>query len=321
MITFHHAKIVGSKIDPESYHKQMPGVKRGDPEYVMSRGSLLEVQRCASRWLAGVEEDDTKSTEWGSLIDAMALDGPNFEKRYAIRPDTYFDDKGVEKDWHHASNTCKAWLKKHSDKVVISCEQADRGMDALEKLRGDERIKDLVDCSLKQTMIVAEVHESETGIAFPIRVLIDLVPDQKHKLYGDGLGDLKTCADASYRGWAKKSFLYGYHVQAALYLDQYNAATDETRKQWFMPIQESFPPYQVGRRQFTTEFIGLGRHQYKEAARYYSECLKTGLWPDYDAKDAVEGWGTTKEESWMTKIEANSVPARTADEAMDRAGI
>ena len=89
-----------------------------------------------------------------------------------------------------------------------------------------------------------------------------------------------------------------YHVQAALELDLYNSATGESRNEFRHVIQESYPPYQTGRRILTEEFIQMGRAKYTAALMLYAECLQTGEWHDYEKGAMINGWSFCAPTSW-----------------------
>lgn len=100
-----NAKIVGAGISNEVYRRQ--DAKRGDLEFVMSRGELCEFARCPHRWINGYKEDDTESTEWGTLIDCLAMTPKSFNDCFAVTPATYPGSKpGEEKPWNWNANQC-----------------------------------------------------------------------------------------------------------------------------------------------------------------------------------------------------------------------
>jgi hypothetical protein len=171
---------------------------------------------------------------------------------------------------------------------------------AVARLHGDEIIHDLFSYSKKQVQVTGEYHDQETGIVVPVKALIDLLPITTHVDFGKCIVDLKTTTSAARRPYQRATYQYGYHVQAAWYLDLYVASTGEDRTDFLNVVQESFPPFQPGRRLISSELVELGRSDYIGALRDYCQCLKTGTWPDYERGDRViNGFSVVELEAWM----------------------
>ena len=107
--------------------------------------------------------------------------------------------------------------------------------------------------------------------------------------------DLKTTTDASADGFAHACGTYGYHIQAAFYMDGIWANREQSfsnLKQFnqitftFIAIEKT-PPYAIGIHQLHPVFIEQGRRQYESALAIYSDCRhrpnweKRSSWPGY----------------------------------------
>lgn len=309
MIT--NGKVVGPGISREVYAKQPDHVNRGDPGFIMSRGHLMEFATCPARWLAGVESDETKSTEWGSLIDCMVLTPEKFDERYAVCPAEYprtptNKDPSTSKPWNWNADYCKEWRDARAPLLPVKADQFEEAERAVKAVKADPEISALLLESGKQVMAVAEWQDQETGISVPLRILLDIAP-HKNSRFGDSLADFKTCADATPRAWGRAVYEHGYHIQAAIYKDVWESATGEDRKYFLHAIQESFAPFQVGHRCLIDggTMMDLGRRVYQDALRRYCQCLKTKVWPGFETDDGVNqlwnGWQEVAGELWMTK--------------------
>jgi hypothetical protein len=129
------------------------------------------------------------------------------------------------------------------------------------------------------------------------------VPDPLSE-FGTILGDLKTTISAAPRSWLDTVFKRGYHIQAALYLDAYNAATGSNYTQFAHIVQENFAPYETARRVLDAEFIQLGRAAYRRALVDYCWCLANDKWPGFDdwnagGGDLIDGWRVVSPAAWM----------------------
>ncbi len=303
-MTFTNAKIVSRNTDTSAYHSQQH--KRGQPGFVMSRSELTTFAACPSKWIRGWRSEDTESTEWGSLIDCLVLQPDTFKADFAIKPETYRSDEG-EKPWNGNSKVCKQWLADHEGKSIISAKERIGADAAVSRLVDDDEINDFLQASDKQVMATAGWTDKETGLVVPLKILVDLVPWEDHERFGKDLGDLKTTRDASLRPYNKDVFHHGYHVQAALYLDVYCAATGEDRVGFRHVVSENSSPYEPGLRYISNEYVELGRVTYKSQLAFYCRCLAEQRWPGYDDLETLERrlcgrWSVCDVEPWMVQI-------------------
>ena len=141
---FRNAKIVGELIDPRVYHAEQK-VKRGDTNYCVSRSDLAQILHNANRWVNGYQTPSSPSMRWGDVIDALVLTPEQYDKKVAIRPADYMDKKGEMKPWHGASNTCKEWMAKHEDKIIVTKEENEQAHEAASILRSDIYVAHLLD--------------------------------------------------------------------------------------------------------------------------------------------------------------------------------
>lgn len=247
----------------------------------------------------GYRDTETLSTEWGQLIDCLLLTPDEFGHRFAVRPETYENDKGEVKPWNGNANVCKEWLSHHEGEQIVKSELLTEAREAVRLLQADEQIAAVVANSRKQIMLTGFYDDAETGLRIPMRALLDLAPENEKFL-----ADLKTCTNAAPRAWKSQVNNFGYHQQAARHLDMWNAAHEDTRNEFRHIIQENFAPFEVAKRMLSAEFISLGRYQYVKALKRYAKALKTDKWEGYDSPDnnsdiVIDGHLVVSPESWM----------------------
>ncbi len=325
--------VIGPTHDPSTYrshgnHSEGSGqFKRGEIDHFMGRSSLMEFYRCPKRWLNGYESEDSKATEWGSLVDCLFLTPAQFKDRYAISPETY-PAKGMEcpscgsitadsktcrkcdtariqveikKPWDNHAEYCNDWVLEQGSRTIVKTKLFGPACDAVRVLESDPEIKSLVECSRRQVMATASYQDEETGITVPLKILIDLLPD-KDSQWGGSIVDFKTSESASLRKWRSKVYQFNYDCQAAFYLDVWNATTGEDRQDFRNIVQESYSPYQTEKRLTSQEFLEIGRDKYMKALALYCACLKSNLWPGYDSDcRQIDGWQLTEPEPWMVQ--------------------
>ena len=99
---------------------------------------------------------------------------------------------------------------------------------------------------------------------------------------GNWIADLKTTTDARPDAFMRDLNEYGYHIQAAFYLDVWNAANPDNRKDSFCFIAvEKSAPYGIAVYNLHLEAIESGRGEYMKALPIYGDCLSTNTWPCY----------------------------------------
>lgn len=306
---FTNAKFIGADCDSRQYVKE--NAKRGDAGYRVSRSMLMEFAHNPHRWRAGYTRPETNALAIGSLMDVLTLTPNSFAKLYDVRPDTYpdgaTDEDGHPKRWNSNAKICKKWLEEHP----TWCKAATYhdALVAADILRQDALVTDLLDCSAKQVEIHAEYRAKVTGLVVPVKCLIDLVPDGQHRHFGRSLADYKTCRTVSTFKWPMTVDSYHYDAQAALELDMWTALhPDDARTEFFHVCQENYPPFEVGRKVLSNEFIELGRLKYLRALELYCDCLIDNYWPGMDDRGkTLSGWSLINATAWMMERAKQSI--------------
>ncbi len=280
-----NARVVGP-VKNGDYLRQT--VRRGDPAFVMSRSELKKFNPCPSKWIAGLEDEETDSTAWGSMLDCIILTPDEFSSRYIVAPATYpakgkkKDDPEVQKPWSWNATYCKDWRDNQGEDVtVIKHGEADAITQAKSRLLKDASIAELLECSQFQVLATAEYHDPVTGIVVPLKCAVDILPDASHPKFGKSLADLKTCKSAHPYFWEKDVNNFWYDAQGSLYLDIFQAAGQD-RCDFRHALSESVFPYQPGRRFLSAENLTVGRLKYQSALAKYCRCLVHDVWPDYE---------------------------------------
>lgn len=123
----------------------------------------------------------------------------------------------------------------------------------------------------------------EQGSNLLCKARIDLVPS------GPAIWDLKTTEDASAKGFEATAFKFGYHIQAAFYLDLWNAlcGSVEPKTEFKFLALETEPPYAWQVFKCSDSFIERGRQDYQAALLKYAECRNANSWPLYPQEEAT----------------------------------
>jgi hypothetical protein len=291
---FTNAKVVSENTDPAKYFVQPH--KRGEASYIVSRSDLVAFGQCPRRWLLGFEPEDSDAMVWGSLLDCLLLSPDRFAAEYVVKPSTYTDKDGTEKKWNGNATKCKEWAAEHEGKKLVGADVWDSAQLAIERLQADARIHDMLTASKKQVMVTGDFTDAATGVTVPVRCMIDLVPPEPI-----WLADLKTVRTADAFAWKWEVFRRQYHVQAAMYLDLWNAATGDDRSMFAYVMSENLHPYEPARRCIGPDFIGMGRGWYCSKLQDYCHAIKTGVFRGYefDCENEQDGFGIIEPDAKM----------------------
>lgn len=246
-------------IDPEIYFAPQKGAIS---ERMISKSLLWDFDKNPNRWLLSPEREVTESMKWGSLVDCLSLTPERFKDSYRVQPSTYQspasakkDAPMIEKPWNWNSNTCKAWRDDLPAGIECISEYQMREAEKASKILC-ERSEFAEMMAGAQTQVGmrfdfrshfpsgAMCHGID-GFTAPAKGLIDIAPDIQGK-WGRYLVDLKTTGKLDDMDQVERSiYNFGYHAQAALYLDIWNALTGEGRKGFMFAFQLSSAPYEV----------------------------------------------------------------------------
>jgi PDDEXK-like domain of unknown function (DUF3799) len=90
--------------------------------------------------------------------------------------------------------------------------------------------------------------------------------------------DYKTTQSKHPGAFGKAAFDYGYHQQAAWYLDLLEAV-GHPRQAFAFIVQSKTPPYDVFVTELHPDAIALGRARNRQAIERFRDCRDSGLWP------------------------------------------
>lgn len=207
------------------------------------------------------EKPQTDSMLLGSLTDALLLE-PKELAKYSVLPETYTDAKtGQEKPWNLRANVCKEiYAEMCASGTPIKADVFDTATNISAAVRAHKMASKLIEGDTQLSMVW---EDPETHVLCKGRIDIN---------HSEALVDLKTTKDASPAEFARDAYNFGYHVQAALYVDGYRIITGEERKFYFIAVENKAPfgcaVYEIGQ-----ESLDAGRIQYRLALHKYKSYL------------------------------------------------
>jgi len=248
----------------------------------VSKSMLTDFMPNPAAWLLKPKKDYTKAMRFGNLVDCMALTPDEFENEYTILPRFYpckptAKDPRTEKPWNANAGYCKEL----EEDIESSGKQAVKESDFLEAKQAVANLKqfrpyaELIDGAHTQSAMFGDLIDE--GIATPAKSLLDILP--MHPNWMHVIADMKTTAEMSDQHFARTVNKFGYHRQAAIYLDLHNAITGENRDTFYIVWVHSKAPFEVAMRPISASAIAEGRRWYKSALRLWNQCITTGVFP------------------------------------------
>ena len=217
-------------------------------------------------WLDHQDDKKSDALIFGSALDCLLLEPLFFDSKFTV----WYEGTRRGKDW-------EAFVKTSVGKTILTEDQFNNATMCAGALTGrSEFRKVFTDC--RKAVLQAEI------IGYPCKGEIDLYSEKS-----DFLFDLKTTRDASIESFSKDVMNYGYHIQAAFYLDL-DEALGHKRDAFAFILVESSEPYCTNALvlEKSHPLIELGRKKYRQALQTLSDAMQENEWRDYTPWMPVE---------------------------------
>lgn len=226
----------------------------------VSKSMLWAFHQSPYKWRHGKTKPATDAMAFGTLAHALLLDPKSFDDQFVVSPYDSF-----------RTTEAKAWKADRiaEGKTIVDESDIDRAAELVTVIQDDPQFFGLGDIEC-EVAVFGAIGTTE------VKGMIDIVP-----LNGNCLVDLKTTTSAitSLQNIQRLIVSRGYHWQAALYLDLYNAATGENRDQFWFLFVEDTEPFETAWISLSDDLIQAGRVAYMNAILRWQKCVATKQWP------------------------------------------
>jgi hypothetical protein len=226
----------------------------------VSKSLLWDFNESPYKWRHSSGREVTKAMDLGTLIHSAILEPETaLTDIAAVSPFPDFRTKAAQ-EWRDDQREMGRMIATDADiRTASGCEQV-FSEDYAQRFGVGYK---------SEVAVFAEIGATQ------IKGMIDLVPDSL-----DLLVDLKTTARiGSLREIANTIITRGYHWQAALYLDLWNAASGENRNRFVFCFIEVTEPYETAWVEVSRELIEAGRAGYMNALAKWQSCIAIDVWP------------------------------------------
>lgn len=222
----------------------------------------------------------------GTLVHHRILEPTKLPEHLVVTPPlTYVvpeDYKGGKNDpkpgdvveWNNRTKYCQQWRKAQeaAGLVVLSQDEIDTIDAASEAIQRHPEARELFDGA--ETEVSLFWRAKLDGQSVDCKARLDALPA------GEWMPDLKTCQDASKRGFQRSAMANGYPLQCAFYDDGWRLLGD-SRFNGFKFVAYEKPSRLVNVHRCTPELMAWGREKYMAALATYIRCVSSGEWPGY----------------------------------------
>lgn len=219
------------EISPRDYHTKLRCNRANvlAEDSYLSKSVLWELDSSSLyKWrFHQPERKITPAMQWGSLIDCLTTTPELAETDLALSPFDSFRTKEA-KEWKAEQEA--------AHKIIVDADMLNDAKAAVKMLTETCKASaDIFAKSKSQVIVAGRVLEAK------VKGLVDLAPQGE-----DFLADLKTVSAFSLEGFAKQTANFGYHMQAGIYLNLWNAMfPNDQRTRWKFIWQDSAAPYEA----------------------------------------------------------------------------
>lgn len=224
--------------------------------------------------------ESTPTQLFGQLIHSAILEPKLFEKDAIVKPEfSGAGSRAKSEEWH----------LEHHGKMIMKREQFDCVQGILKSIKDHPLASKIVGSGRQEESIFWT--DPETGIECKAR--FDFLHD------GQFVVDVKTTLDASYAQFRKDIANYGYHIQAAHYLEAAQLAYGANYDKYLILAPEREAPHCVSLFILDENAIAEGRALRLQALKTLANCIKSGIFPGYPQQIInidLPTWGYKAEE-------------------------
>jgi len=255
-----------------------------------SRLQLLHRSPAHMRWAIDHPDDvDTEAFKFGRAFHCSILEPDVFAATWAIEPK-------IDRRTNAGKAAALAFEADNAGKEIIGSNDYAACLAMAETVKSHPMASWLV--ANKQDIEVSALwQDAATGLECRSRADA-IVPKVKTII------DLKTTTDASPDEFERSLYKWGYHRQAAFYLDGFKACGMDVRRFAFVAVEKK-PPYAVCVYQIDDEAIEYGRRENRSLMNLYAQCRTNNKWPGYPDQVQTVGlpsWAIKQLESMMEAV-------------------
>jgi len=246
----------------------------------LSNSSLSVLKRSPAEFYARfiaktMKSEETDAMRLGSAVHMLALEPERFHDHYVIETGPINATTG--KPYGRDTKRFEAWLdirKTETSKTVLIYDEFESSMAIAEAFQSHPTIAAIMAANVEK--IYERGYQMQYLVEGEQPIDIKCKPDCV--IPSEALIiDLKTTSDPSPAAWRWSAEDFGYHRQAAIYLDAMETFYGKPFR-FLFGVVRSKAPYEVGVFELAQESIDRGRREYGSLIAEYTRRKATGDW-------------------------------------------
>lgn len=235
------------------------------------------IQQSPAHYLHSIRnpKEPSRAKILGSAIHEAVLEPKLFKEKMVVVPvfegRTKKGELTTNMNCEEVREKSEIWHLENHGKTKVSKEELD----------SVQAILNAISKHTSAAQLMSEGHAEESLFWTDLETGIDCKARPDFIRQGHILVDIKSTEDCSPKSFYYDARNYGYHFQAAMYLDAASAVFDTVFDTFIIIAVEKTPPYEVACFELEDPFIQEGRELFYSALAKLKPCLKSGIYPGY----------------------------------------
>lgn len=247
----------------------------------ISKSDLDLIADCPYTYKNKIQKESTKAMDIGSLIHSLILEPHEFLDSFTILPE-------INKRTKEGKELFKKIEDENAGKILITKEEYEDANKIAQSVLNYQPAKKIFEHGISETPFFSEMIASN-GLKIPVKCKPDFFygAEGTLKTYRM-LVDIKTTSDGNISGFSKSCRIFGYHMQAAFYIDIVSKFLEEQIDRFLFIVVEKTEPYIVRSYYISDYDLEIGRNKYKRLLDIYAECFQRDFWPIYTVENIAD---------------------------------
>ncbi len=235
-------------------------------------------------------KETTDAMEFGEQFHCMILEPEKFESDYC--PSPIFHElpkvgllKDLGREEYDRQKNARAGIETLNEKIHVESGYKNRNKKiiSLNNYQKLNEMKNALQENLEAWKLISDaVYECSYFFSDPLTGLI--VKARPDILQDSFVVDLKTCKDASPRGFQNAMCAGGYHIQAAMILDAISTVDNRDITTFINIAIEKEYPYSIGIYIIDEAAISAGREKYRRVLFDLKKSREENVWNDFETQ-------------------------------------
>jgi len=233
-----------------------------------------------------MESEETDAMRLGSAVHMLALEPEKFGAEYLVLDGPINPSTG--KPYGRDTKKFEAWLEAEKNasgngRTILIREEFAEGLAIAKSFQSHPEIAAIMASRAEKFFEFESFgHATVGGLKIPLKCKLDFVcPELKL------IVDLKSTQDPSENEWSWSAGKFGYHRQAAFYIDMMELRYGE-RFDFLFGAVRSKPPYDSHVYRLGSKSINKGQEEYMRLIEQYAERKQSGDWKVRSQRAATE---------------------------------